>query len=384
MTESVSGNQSSTGTGASTQGLDNAGHHGGAVDTNTTAGIQSQDSLTTSQPVSDTTQAERLAASPTTADRLSQANTGSVVDNVVDITSLTGAANIGFNAPINGLDLGPLQVDPMRFGRYAPNSTMPTAGYRVTQFADPGFAGLMAKQTMISSQSAFEVAKQVDPTLTSTRFEVSSPTRGANRTYDAYNSSLDRYTEVKAGKTITAGQLAKDIDLAKTGQAVDYVFTGNTLTGNHGPSAPSAQKLTDAVQQSGGHFSHRVASDIAPTSSQIDAVVSAGKFSHYMRGAGKVLGPAAAVLDGYTIYSAAKKDGWSFGENTKVAVAETAGGWAGAASLGFAGAKAGAVAGTFIGGPVGAAVGGVVGGLVGAVGGALGGSWVGNTISSWF
>jgi hypothetical protein len=99
--------------------------------------------------------------------------------------------------------------------------------------------------------------------------------RGASRTYDVYNTNLDRYTEIKASNTITGKQLAKDIDLAKKGQAAEYIFTGNCLTGNHRLSTASAQKLTDAVQQSCSPFSHRVANDIAPTSSRVDAVASA-------------------------------------------------------------------------------------------------------------
>ena len=155
----------------------------------------------------------------------------------------------------------------MKFGRFANDSKTPSSGYRVTQFAEPGFKGHIAKQTMISSQATYEVAKQIDPGLNSTQFEVKPD--GIKRIYDIKNQTVDSYTEVKAGKSINPRQLAKDISLAKTGQAVEYVFTGNPLTGNHGPDAKTTAKLADAVQQSGGNFSFRVADDIAPPASKL-------------------------------------------------------------------------------------------------------------------
>ncbi len=333
------------------------------------------------------TTGERLASQPTSEDLLKQGGGGrSGAEQTADVLSLAGAANTGMNVPLQGVDVGPLKINAMRFGRYTPNSTRPAAGYKISQFSDPGFRGYIAKQTMVSSQAAYEVAKQMDPSLRSTRFEVETPMNGVRRSYDAQvrTASNNSMVEVKAGKTINAAQLKKDIDLAKTGRTVEYVFTGNPITGNHGPDAATTAKLADAAQQSGGNLSHRVAADIAPSGKQVDAVVTASKFSRYARGAGKVLGPAGVALDVYTIGSAYQKDGGTFGKNTKVAVAETAGGWAGAASGGWAGAQLGATAGAVVGGPVGAAVGGVVGGVIGAVGGAISGSWIGNKISSWF
>lgn len=358
----------------------------GSGDSSSSASFGSSDSSSgldqSNDSLSHNTSIENYAQSPTTEEQL--ASQKSPLDTVADIGSQVGAANVGFNAPLTGVHIGNVEVvsPSMQFGRYAPNSVSPTAGYNITQFSrtDNFFASYMARQTMVSSQASYEYAKSVDPSLSNTVFEASSPV-DATRSYDVHSNNA--YTEVKAGKSITPSQLAKDVDLAKTGQAVDYVFTGNPITGNHGPDARVSAKLADAMQETGGKLTTTVA-DITPSARQMDAVVDASRLTRVARGAGKVLGPAALALDVYTIGSAVQKDGGTFGENTKVAVAETAGGWAGAASGGYVGAKGGAIVGAMVGGPAGAAIGAVVGGAGGAIAGAISGSWLGNTVSGWF
>ena len=309
---------------------------------------------------SQVTELESLLQSQTTEEQLRSQNTNvntlqqrTATDSAVDITTTAAAANVGFNAPLTGIHIGNAQLvaPSMQFGRYSPDSLSPSSGYNITQFSrTDSFAGHISRQTMVSSQAAFEYAKSIDPSLSNTSFEVPNAN---GRSYDIQIN--DDLVEIKAGKSISSPQLARDIDLAKTGQAVDYVFAGNSITGNHGPDASVANRLADATQRTSGNLTSTVA-DIAPSSSQVDAVVSASRFSSVAKGAGKVLGPAGVALDVYTIGNAVRKDGGTFGENTKVAVSETAGGWAGATSMGYAGAK----------------------------GGAIGGSWLGNKISGWF
>ncbi|MEE9335084.1 MAG: hypothetical protein V3U65_13430 [Granulosicoccaceae bacterium] len=331
---------------------------------------------------------EALSKEPTTCEVIGSSRTAAekLSQNVVDDTSTLGAATTAYNAQVNGITAGPVKTSSMKFGRFEPNSVKATAGYGIEQFAKPHFGGHMAKQTMVSSQAAYDYARTVDPSLARTRFEATVDGSSVTRSYDIELTASDgtkTLSEVKAGKSINATQLTKDVNLAKTGQAIDYVFTGNPITGNSAPAVDTAAKLAKASTETAGKIA-AVVSDVAVTSKQIDAVVTVGKASGLARGAGKILGPAAVALDIYTIGSAVQKDGGTFGPNTQVAVAETAGGWAGAGTGAWAGAQAGATIGTFLGGPVGTAVGGVVGGVVGAIGGAIGGSWVGNKISSWF
>ncbi len=336
-----------------------------------------------------------LSETPTTEETLRSAPTSLDLMTGVDAASTIGAANVGYNVPVQGARVGPIHVDAMQFGRFAPNSISPSAGYSINVFGRPtineagkfDFGGHMARQTMVSSQATFEYARTVDPSLSSTRFEVASPDTSSRRVYDIEFTNPDadvNFVEVKAGKSINTGQVATDINMSNNFQrSVDYVFTGNPITGNHGPDTRVVNSLTNAANQTNGLITHQTV-DIAPTSGQIDSVVTASRVSRAARGAGKVLGPAAVALDVYTIKSAVDADGGRFGENTQVAVAETAGGWAGAAAGGLGGAKAGGAIGAVVGGPVGAAVGATAGGLIGAVGGAIAGSALGNKISSWF
>lgn len=103
-------------------------------------------------------------------------------------------------------------------------------------------------------------------------------------------------------------------------------------------------------------------------------VSGAGRTAALARGA-KVLGPVALVADAVAIGGAVKADGGTWGRNTTVEVAKSAGGWAGAWAGMKAGAAIGGAGGAVVGG-VGAIPGAVVGGLVGAVGGAFAGSWL--------
>lgn len=340
----------------------------------------------------DRTTAETIAAEPTTAEMLAGVLPSS--ESAINTASNIGAANVGYNLPMQGANLGPIEVKPMKFGEFARASIKPTAGVTLDTFSRPkidasgkyDFHADMARQKMVSTQSAYEYAKSVDPTLANTRFEVPSPDLNVRRTYDIEfaGTADDKLVEVKAGKSIDYSQVPKDIDLANTrAQAIEYVHAGNPITGNHGPDSTTLNKLNRMGAQTGGLITNQTA-DVAVTSRQVDAVLGASTLTRVAKGAGKVLGPAAVVLDVYTIKTAMDKDGGEFGEHTKVAVAETAGGWAGAGAGGYAGAKFGALAGTALGGPVGAAVGAAAGGVIGAIGGAIGGGSIAAKISSWF
>ena len=94
------------------------------------------------------------------------------------------------------------------------------------------------------------------------------------------------------------------------------------------------------------------------------------------RGAGRVLGPAAAVADVGLTYKDARDAGYTRGQSVKRTAAQVGagsiGGWAGAKYGGIAGAKLGGKLGMFL-GPKGAAIGAGIGGLVGGIGGYMAG-----------
>jgi len=90
------------------------------------------------------------------------------------------------------------------------------------------------------------------------------------------------------------------------------------------------------------------------------------------RGAGRVLGPAAAIADIGLTYKDARDAGYTKGQSVKRTAAQVGSGSAG----GWAGAKAGALAGGKIGmllGPKGAAIGAGIGGIIGGIGGYMAG-----------
>ena len=90
------------------------------------------------------------------------------------------------------------------------------------------------------------------------------------------------------------------------------------------------------------------------------------------RGAGRVLGPAAAIADVGLTYKDARDAGYTKGQSVKRTAAQVGSGSAG----GWAGAKAGALTGAKIGaflGPKGAAIGAGIGGIVGGIGGYMAG-----------
>lgn len=386
------------------ESLSGVGSHDAAQASSQNGGTASND---------DSTSTESLAAAPSTTDSLSSEPSttdelsgigsldaaqrssqnshysGSAVSNeeeslseqsLVDQATNVGAAITSASVSLNGLSVGNTTVvESMKFGRFAPNSTIPNRGYSLQTFTQPGAASYYSMNTMVSSQASWHNARALDPTLANTQFEVASPAANTNRTYDrAFNGT---FFEDKAGKSISATQLATDVQLARTGQPVSYVFSGNPITGNHGPNATVSGTLQSARVSSGGNLTS-VVSDVAVSANTVSAVRGASYTSVALRGASRIAGPAAAVMDGYNIYSTAREHG-TFSTETAAVVTETTGAWAGATAGGIGGAKAGAVVGTFIGGPAGTAVGAVVGGVVGAVGGAIAGSSVGRAISGW-
>ncbi|NJL41852.1 MAG: hypothetical protein HC840_15735 [Leptolyngbyaceae cyanobacterium RM2_2_4] len=90
-------------------------------------------------------------------------------------------------------------------------------------------------------------------------------------------------------------------------------------------------------------------------------------------GASRALGPAAYLLDAYSLYEAYESDGGRMGDNFQ----ETAGGVVGGAAGGWAGAAAGAAIGTAIFPGVGTVVGGLIGGAVGGMAGEEAGGFLG-------
>lgn len=102
------------------------------------------------------------------------------------------------------------------------------------------------------------------------------------------------------------------------------------------------------------------------------SIAKASKVKNALRGAGRVLGPAATIADVGLSYKDARDAGYSKGQSVKRTAAQVGAGSAG----GWAGAKAGALTGAKIGsflGPKGAAIGAGIGGVVGGIGGYMAG-----------
>ena len=292
-----------------------------------------------------------------------------------------GEAGVGYRAAMYG-EVGAFgrtaQIGPeQQFGRLAANSTLANPqfrGYGIDQFAR---SNPWPMQTMVSTQATYDYARQqaalnnIPPG--DVRFEVRDPGI-ANRIYDVQTGQQAPYTEIKAGKSIDGRQLGIDIRAAQNGAQIDYRFTGNPLTGNHGPDPAVANRLAAANAATGGNLTSGIA-DIAPTARQVQAVETAARVSQAARGFGRVAAPVGLAADAYAIGSGIQADGGRFGRNAAVATAGAAGGWGGAAAGAAGGVKFGTLAGTMLGGPVGAAVGAVAGGLIGAVGGGFLGGW---------
>ena len=327
------------------------------------------------------TQAGPVGVGPTVeAAALMEANPGlDPAEALAAAAGVAGQAGVGYRAAMYGeVGVGPwtAQVGPsMRFGRFASESTLTQMRFShlgIDDFARSDFYGHMARNTMASSQAAFNYAHATATNLEDVRFEATTQ-QAPSRTYDVHTGRGAPYTEIKAGQSISARQLQADIAAARGGLLVDYRFAGNPITGNHGPTPSVTARLADAHVQSGGNLTYGV-TDIAASRASIEAVESAAHVSRAARAFGRVAAPVGLAADAYSIGSAIQADGGTFGRNATIATAGTVGGWAGAAAGGWGGAQVGAAVGA-VGGPAGVAVGAVVGGLVGAVGGAFFGGW---------
>ena len=304
-------------------------------------------------------------------------------DMALDAAALAGQATTGYTGAMYGdIDLGPTSLsigDKMGFSRFQGGSSLASPsfnGYGIDSFSKPGLEGYMSRNSIASTQGAFDVASArvaADPNLSAADVTFEARRAGTSRTMDVNIGSGAVEMEVKAGKSINSGQFAQDVAAARAGQAVDYAFTNNPVTGNHGPDLDVEARLNQAVTDTQGRFSWSV-EDAGPTAAQMDDLVTASRVSRGARALGRVAGPVGLAADAYSIGSAYQADGGQFGANTTVAVAGSAGGWAGGAAGAWGGAQAGAAVGA-LGGPIGAAVGGVVGGLIGGIGGAFFGSW---------
>ena len=301
---------------------------------------------------------------------------------LAETAQTAGEAGVGYRGAMYG-EVGAFsrtaQVAPeQQFGRFRENATLADPRYR--GYGIDNFAGQnpWPQRTLLSTQATYDYARQearlnnVPPG--DVRFEVRDPAI-ANRIYDAQVGQAAPYTEVKAGKSINAGQFRIDTQAAANGARIDYQFAGNPLTGNHGPDPATAARLNAANAATGGNLTYGVAADIAPTRGQLQAVETAARFSEAARGFGRVAGPVGLIADGYSIYSGYQADGGRIGTNTVAETAGAAGGWAGAAAGGWGGVQVGTVVGGALGGPVGAPIGAVVGGVIGAVGGGFFGGW---------
>ena len=164
--------------------------------------------------------------------------------------------------------------------------------------------------------------------------------------------------EPKPYRGTGAGSIEKITQGTKTGQIVPYT-----------PPKPSSQGQTATVTDlSDAGF----AKGRPGTRTYSPSIAKASKVKNVLRGAGRVLGPAAAVADVGLTYKDARDAGYTKGQSVKRTAAQVGSGSAG----GWAGAKAGALTGAKIGaflGPKGAAIGAGIGGIVGGIGGYMAG-----------
>lgn len=257
--------------------------------------------------------------------------------------------------------------------------------YGIDDFARTDARGSFAQNSAISAQATHNdmVARtraSGGPAASEVRMEVSRAQSSGTRFDDAVigpeTQQSSPKVEMKAARDIKPNQLRVDLADAKAGHTVEYVVTDNPRTGSTGLTQSSQAKLNSAVAQSNGNMSVNYKPDIAPSRASVEALETAARVSRVGRALGKVAVPVGIAADTYAISSAYVADGNRIGTETKVAVAESVGGWAGAGAGALGGAKTGAAIGTVIGGPIGTAVGAVAGGVVGAIGGALVGSGV--------
>jgi len=134
------------------------------------------------------------------------------------------------------------------------------------------------------------------------------------------------------------------------------------------PKSPSKGKTATVTDLSDAGF----AKGRPGTRTYSPSIAKASKVKNALRGAGRVLGPAAAIADVGLTYKDARDAGYTRGQSVKRTAAQVGSGSAG----GWAGAKAGALTGAKIGaflGLKGAAIGAGIGGIVGGIGGYMAG-----------
>lgn len=326
----------------------------------------------------------------------------SALDGGAQALSRIANASVGYNFGVYGeMGVGNKQLqlmDEMRFGRIAASSSMLDraftergarfGNYGVDEFSQSDFRGMIARRTIVSSEAAWNLGNRLleqEPWLrpSDIRFEVARES-GDGRVMDLTRPAAPQgsmvpvpeqiQTEVKAAVAHVPRQLRLDVEAARSGQRIEYVFTDNPVTGASGPNTRSVARLDEAAGATGGRLDWRYEPDIAPSRSTVRSLETASTISRGARAIGRVAAPIGIAADAYAIKRGIDADGGTFGDQATIETASAAGGWGGAGAGALGGAKAGAVIGAF-GGPVGAAVGGVVGGLVGAVGGGLLGSW---------
>ena len=137
------------------------------------------------------------------------------------------------------------------------------------------------------------------------------------------------------------------------------------------PKSPSKGKTATVTDLSDAGF----AKGRPGTRTYSPSIAKASKVKNVLRGAGRVLGPAAAVADVGLTYKDARDAGYTKGQSVKRTAAQVGagsiGGWAGAKYGGIYGAKVGAKIGSIL-GLKGAAAGGAIGGIIGGIGGYMG------------
>ncbi len=355
---------------------------------------------------SDATAADRAASQSKMEAQGSVAKAGTTVsDTVTETTQTVATAATGYRADMYGeIGVGNRTANiagQRQFGGAVRGSTLADAsftarqgtpgapGFGIDDFARADRRGSFARSSAVSATATYNdaVARSSapgGPAPADITFEQTRSSSAGTRVDDMAIGS-NHSVETKAATSVKSGQVAIDVADAAAGRTIEYSITNNPNTGATGLNPSAQTRMNTAVANSNGNLSVSYNPDLAPSRASVEALETAAKVSRVGRAMGKVAVPVGIAADTYAIGSAYRADGNTFGTNTKVAVAESAGGWAGAGAGAWGGAKAGAAIGTAVGGPIGTAVGAVAGGVIGAVGGALVGSGViGGWAKSWF
>jgi len=322
------------------------------------------------EPVEQATTAERLAAEPTTADRLAELNDDGLNDRVPN-----GLVGAGHGLVRSGY--GTLVVNPEL-----------TVRYETTRSAISGRAGFSDPATRQLEALGLEVERRPNPTPPQSRLPSAGEARSVHNTYNgdlASEAIADRY---RANPNVARVQTEFRYDAnlnAVRPEVRNHDVLGDRRMDVRAELPHATDPRMNAVIEVESKATRVTPSSINETQVAHDAARVAQ--NHSLRGAGfalegvgRVARPVGLVLDAVDVGSAFRADGNRIGENTGRSLSGLAGGAAG----GWGGAATGAAIGTAILPGVGTVVGGLIGAGLGAWAGDSAGRGAFDTVRGWF